>query len=415
MRRIKIVIMLFIMAASTIGCGNEKTKEVSTVSETTDDLLYSSETSVDDDDVMAFENGDVIFETEYQIEDYFRGDFIVSKSDGLLYGVLNLAGEEIIPVQYDEIEFLNEENINKGMDQNIYILTKYENQYELYDAEGNKLLDGEASIVSYEIGDATDQSPLFMICDENETKNYYNRNIELVYTINSGEYGSNVEVKWITPEMYLLSAVNVTSTGLNEFSITNAGTYLCDIYGDTKDEWKDSSIFDFDGVESDSYWIYLQFNDGTYRKLIITKEGDTTLGESISQDDITNIYTANATTGTDGTRLLGYNDEYKIYQTNDTWKYEDLAGNAVYDDRYYSLASLGDAYILSNGDNQACIITKNGNRTVNYGYVEKLDNSYSFNGMILTDENAFADDESVCFVMGNNGLNDVYYFSPSER
>lgn len=89
--------LLFILMAVTISaCGNKTSQtenEYIQKSDTVNADTYeqgeeSAETEKKDSD--AVENGDIIFETEYKIEDYCDGAFIVSKSDGLLYGVLNM-------------------------------------------------------------------------------------------------------------------------------------------------------------------------------------------------------------------------------------------------------------------------------------------------------------------------------------
>ena len=153
--------VLYVILVSTLmlsGCGksNDQKQLNEVKSENTEKAVSNQNTekaSVSEkDNIRKIGNGSAIFSTNYKIEDYCNGDFIVSKSDGLLYGVINIQGKEIIPVQFDNISFMNDEKVVNGDSKNIYIKAKYEDQYSIYNENGEKILDGDASIINYKLG-----------------------------------------------------------------------------------------------------------------------------------------------------------------------------------------------------------------------------------------------------------------------
>ena len=168
--------VLYVILVSTLmlsGCGksNDQKQLNEVKSENTEKAVSNQNTekaSVSEkDNIRKIGNGSAIFSTNYKIEDYCNGDFIVSKSDGLLYGVINIQGKEIIPVQFDNISFMNDEKVVNGDSKNIYIKAKYEDQYSIYNENGEKILDGDASIINYKLGggETGENNPLFEIGD----------------------------------------------------------------------------------------------------------------------------------------------------------------------------------------------------------------------------------------------------------
>ena len=56
----------------------------------------------------------LLFSTEYEVQDYFNGYFIVSKLQGKLWGVIDNSGNEIIPLKYTSIVFDNKKEVADG-------------------------------------------------------------------------------------------------------------------------------------------------------------------------------------------------------------------------------------------------------------------------------------------------------------
>lgn len=81
------------------------------------------------------------FSTEYAIEDAKDGYFIVSKFDGVLYGLLDSYGNVVIPVEYDEIMFPESQKAQA-------VLVKAEGKMGLIDYHGKAILPLEYSKIS---------------------------------------------------------------------------------------------------------------------------------------------------------------------------------------------------------------------------------------------------------------------------
>lgn len=412
--------LLFILMAVTISaCGNKTSQTENEDIQKSDtvnaDTYEQGEESAEAEkkDSDAVENGDIIFETEYKIEDYCDGAFIVSKSDGLLYGVLNMKGEEILPVEYDNIYFINDDEVKSGENANVYILTTYEDKKEVYDVKGNKLFDEAVDTISYEIGTADNDAPFFITSNgETQERKVYKENGDFLFSITLQPGATYAEIHWINPNLYLIAETESKVTGAASVEMTSDGVYLCDANGNTLQQWDGGFFSNVDGNEGENYWIYLGMDDSTYSKVVIDPTGNVNIAESgLSIDE---LQEKNAQLVMDSSHpyeyYIGENKDCKIYQTNDTWKYEDASGNPVYDERYFTLGMENGSYLFSNSDNQVCVITPNGKKTVDYGYIDLQDLNYNFQGIMLSDENLFADYNSVCFVENNNGMSQVCYF-----
>ena len=79
----------------------------------------------------------VYFLTEYKVEEYCGNRFIVSKPDCMIYGVLDIEGNEIIPVIYNEIKLLHGKGRAAELTGTRYFKAKYKNTYIIFDYEGN--------------------------------------------------------------------------------------------------------------------------------------------------------------------------------------------------------------------------------------------------------------------------------------
>ena len=63
--------------------------------------------------------------------------FIVSKPDCMIYGVLDIEGNEIIPVIYNEIKLLHGKGRAAELTGTRYFKAKYKNTYIIFDYDGN--------------------------------------------------------------------------------------------------------------------------------------------------------------------------------------------------------------------------------------------------------------------------------------
>ena len=67
-----------------------------------------------------------LFTTEYDIEDYCENAIIVSKTDGKVYGLLDNKGKEILPLDYDDLDFVNKDEYVTSEHENLYLKAERE-------------------------------------------------------------------------------------------------------------------------------------------------------------------------------------------------------------------------------------------------------------------------------------------------
>lgn len=430
MNKKKVVIAL-LMFSLLSACGNEEmqqeekgeTKQETSAffEEKENEEAQNEKESIITENVVR-ENGSIIFTTEYEIEDYCNGLFIVSKSDGLLYGVLDLNGEEILPVQYDKIYFEYERKVANGELDDVYIETFYEDQRAIYDAKGNKLFDERADMISYNMEVTTDNPPFWVTGNtntvENETKELkiYKQDGTYVSTIQLEEC-CQASISWVNDNICMITKYAYDNNSDSLVGLDRNEICIRYTSGEILKQWEKDSYYVSGGVEGENYYAYIREN-GKYDKIVITADGDFLIeatgltGDEVPSKDNGYDYDAIMTILSKGYQYhLGENKDCIIYQTNDTWKYEDASGNPIYEQRYYSFQIMDGGYALSNEDKQVCIITKNGRKTVDYGYLELNDSNYLFQGDTrLTRDDVFADYNSVCIVRHSAEGNQVYYW-----
>ena len=411
--------LCFIMVAILMlsGCGKDNEVKMNDVhSENVEKTVVNHNTDNENvseiDDVSKIGNGTAIFSTDYKIEGYCNGDFIVSKSDGLLYGVLDMQGKEIIPVQFDNISFMNEEEVVNGDSKNVYIKAKYEDQYSIYNEYGEKIVDGDAKIINYKLESAEERDPFFVIDDSETKKEFYSKSGQFLHDViipihSNANISSEV---WITPELYLLSESVSEKTGSYDMKVSYLDTVLMNINGEILQKWDGAERLNIDGCEDNNYWFFLLDNEGSYSKIMISETGGLLSQEDgLQQSDVAKVAVSPVMNSRDKI-YLGKDNENVLYTTNNTWKYEDSSGKPVYDDRYFSMRSLKNCYLLSNSDNQVCVITKNGKKTVDYGTIALQGNNYTYDGALIRDGNIYVDYDSFCYIDENNGESKVYYY-----
>ena len=77
--------------------------EISKIVKNHSESTYEENTKENTEKVVEKNTEDNLYlTTDYKVEDYCNGYFIVSKMDGRLFGVINSKGKEVIPLKYDE-------------------------------------------------------------------------------------------------------------------------------------------------------------------------------------------------------------------------------------------------------------------------------------------------------------------------
>lgn len=84
------------------------------------------------------------FTTEYTVVDYHDGCFIVTTSSGRTYGALDIHGEEILPLEYDYLEF-----VGKRSKFNKYIYAKLNEKEGVFSLKGKVIIPLEYDHVEY--------------------------------------------------------------------------------------------------------------------------------------------------------------------------------------------------------------------------------------------------------------------------
>lgn len=407
---------------SICGCGKITEENGTSYSDTTEDKKRDAETEearIEETEEMVsadlIENG-LIFSTEYEVEDYCQGCFIISKNDGLLYGVIDMKGEEILPIKYDDIEFLNKDRVKDGIDTILYLQTKYENEYTVINSMGQEILDKKVQIIDYKIGECNSESAFFREDEEEDilhTKfiRFYKEDGTLLSELNcNSSYVSGTSM--ISPDYYLLSIANYEQDGY-KFSVLFQGTYLYDKNNEIVQEWEGRNVSTFYQIEGERLAFYLQGNDGSTEKWLIDSAGNTEYQETFDSDSFEAVVASDMLKNTNSNRdnyNLGETGNIKLYLSNDTWKLEDMNGKALYDDRYYSCTKKEECFLLSNEDNQVCMIDRNGKLIIDYGWLELKDDTYYFEGRKIDSDYFFEGDDGVCFIVKNDNENQVYFF-----
>lgn len=367
--------------------------------------------------------------TDYHIENYENGYLIISKSDSLLFGVIDQNNNTIIPVEYDEISFVSSnENANKQ-----YFCAKYENQYTLFDEQGTKLIENsnhKIDSVNYETR-TSENMPLLFYTNPGPEEDcseiiFYNDNGSIKSKIKTKQNSTSsnrtilLSLETVNDNFYLIAIGDCSNEG-NVVRVTS-NTYMYDYDGNLLKKWKLSSITHCNtrGDSQNDYYVYIQKANENLDvdKIYIDSNGNCKSIEHYNKDTFTYEYMENKQIASSPLDVyyLGPNNENIIYKSNDTWKYESKGGTPLYDTRYYSCNKFDNAYLLSNENNDVCVITPNGKKVIDYGEISySNEKTYSYNGTILEDsKNFFSDNSSVCIVTKEDGIEEAHFFNEKD-
>lgn len=402
-RKIALVLAFFMAVGTVAGCGKKENNDTPLNSEVEEEVDEKEEKMDDAEEEITKKSGDVIFSTEYTIEKYCHGRFIVSKSDGLLYGVLDMDGKEVIPVKYDEIQLMNKDALLDGVDSEAFFRAQYEETYRIFDENGNEILGEDARYIDYPLGGVSNDLPRFYRTKSTELDIYDGEGKNIAALTFEGEADSQDS---LTVSDVAMVSENICAISYEIYSIDgtttkykNAKVLLCDINKDSLlrksilKEWNDTmcKINTYNGTVVLEMTSLTGEGESSYA---VTKDGGTKRVEVVS-DKASNSWN------------LGEN---KLYQTNDTWKLIDKEGKPIYDERYYERYTEDGTYFLENEDRQFCLIDRWGNMIADYGVFVCENNSVYYDGSEMTDENYFAGDDGVCIVKNSNEGNQVRFF-----
>ena len=407
------------------GCGQNETDVVDTNknSEITENVqTETTSNNITDEKTENITTNGLAFTTEYTIEDYCHGCYIVSKNDGLLYGVLDNNGNEILPVKYDDIWFLNDYVLEDGRDTTLYIQTVYEDEYTVVNQDGKQLLNKEVEYADYKIGTVNDNSYCFIEYDEdNYIINFYKKDgsfissVDYCYFVEETEniYSTNLIRKvWISKNNYILSVIaNLGENGID----TLQHTILFDSNHQVVTEWPHGFGYAGDEFLDINLTFYIteivRIGEYNFHSFTIDENGNLIENGLFQENENSKFTLSNQgvltekIVSTPKTEYLLENG-ILLYKSNNTWKLENSNGETLYDERYYECFYKSGYYFLMNEDNQMCLINKRGNILVNYEYLTYDGDTGYFMGIPIDSDNYFAGDDGVCFVVGN----EVYFF-----
>ena len=368
-----------------------------------------------------------VFSTEYTIEDYCHGCYIVSKSNGLLKGVLDKNGREILPVKYDDIWFLNADALKDGKQENLYIQTRYENDYTVIDENGKKILDKQVTCADYWFETTSENSYYFVEGDtENYKINFYRKDGSL---FSSGDYLCFTDEKnfylvsmsnevWISENNYILTIVLFYNSNFDN----DVYTVLFDKNHQMIKKWDNVSLvgqeilnnnFTFYIKDADEYLSYSIDNVGNFIENGVFQENENSLYTIADVSSYKNVLMRKDLLIIDLTEshTLGKNNDIRLYKSNNTWKLVDSKGVPLYDDRYYEYIESKDCYFLMNADNQMCLIDRNGNLLIDYEYLMYDGEKIYFMGKVLGYDNFLVGDDGVSIVFAS----EVYFFGENNE
>lgn len=360
----------------------------------------------------------LIFSTEYKIEDYCNGHFIVSKNDGLLYGVLDMKGEEWIPCEYDNISFLNKYEVIDGKEDTLLFELRYENLHTVMDDTGKILIENVAgrdiSYIKCEFGTIEEDVPWFVgetpMLKENQGISLYTKSGEVILDL---QYADALAVDFgaMISNKYFMVGVNKSDDYV---------TYLYNINGEIINQWNGVSNVSVCGVEEYAdkvnFFIYSADN---YQHWTIDLNGNVEFICAYTKNEYENMMGQNIYSNVvDNRNRTDYsNDYFKLYKSNDTWKLEDVDGTTLYENRYYTCeayknydGTIFNMFCLSNENGEAIAINRFGQKIIDYGWLTvKNEGWYTemyFCGSRFDSTECYVEDEGICYIQGN----DVYYF-----
>lgn len=351
-------------------------------------------------------SGDIAFSTKYRIEDYQEGCFIVSKSNGLLYGVLDDEGNEIMPLKYDNIEFLDTNTKQ-------FLVIEYEGAKKIIDSKGEIIIDKDISSIQYKLPvEYGENTPCFIYRDSGKMI-LYKENGDIILELDYGIHDETV-INFISDKYFVVSQTDINWESQNKVETNGKGVTLYDMEGKKINSWDNCNMFNRLFIDEDKVFFYV-VSENAYHKKIVDKNGNVEEDENVyGMKELENAIKADLYpnyTGEIDTDKNTYTLENNIlYKSNKIWKLVDKDGKAIYDERYYDCEEINKCYLLKNEDNEICLINSKGIKLIDYGYLTKKTDEIYFKTTRLTEKTLFASAEKAYILVENNGKTDVYCF-----
>lgn len=421
------ILMCTVLASTLLGaCSTNRSTqdeqkasntEISNIVKNDTESIYEKNTEKNTEEVVKKTAEDYLYlTTDYKVEDYCNGYFIVSKMDRRLFGVINSKGKEVIPLKYDEVSFYNrQEVLQQGVDTLLFHVAYQDEEY-LLDTNGEEY----NSVIEIKplLGDADDNikyysRPLDMYYVDKEYTNgdieyamgngkiiFYDKGKNEIGSFSAGEEDSIKEYYQLTKDYYLIytnddyiyinNKDNSTiweehKTDLKVEKINNQILISYGIIGN----WNTTYIFGTDGTMTETNGFYTDYT-GIHKG---NEEGK--------------IYT------------LGKNDNIILKRYDDTWLLEG-DNEKLCNDRYFAMDPIcaydlnyeyGYFFLLNSNskviliDKDANIIDTNDLFTLNDG------ESPYFNGVNIFDDTVISGTDALYIARQNGDKYDIYRFA----
>lgn len=435
MKRFLICVLAVLSVSISSGCGGN-TDDTSN----TENTVKNVETKTNNENNEENKIDKLSFVTEYKIEDAKDGYFIVSKLDGKLYGLIDSKGKEVIPLEYDNINFPESKKANA-------VIVKTEGKMGLYDYKGKEILPLEyeeilnhgANSNLYLVQKKSVQSLVdltgkerkrlsgnydavinntFLVIGLNSYVNNeyrcssaYNFDEQLLYdTIHeTAEYNEIICLNNVDGFMKLLDYESKTPhsclmNGLGEIIFTSS--QIDQSYWDIH-SLQNNNLFSVLGSQQYMYNVSTgKFSETAY-KGIVSADDNTIIASRI--DNNADVYDSNGnlkmTIELDAESLIiGNNSSMIIAEYGDTYRIYNDKGNQVSDERFLDAEFDKGFLILQNLDGKYGLMDNEGNMRIPFG--EMGENSY--NGKKWDETYVFGD--TFCIVTENDDGSTVWMF-----
>lgn len=401
----------------SVGCSSNEKEDSNVKKDIVEDASQEQDNVLEEDTEEELKNG-YQFSTEYSIEDYCHGYFIVSKMEGMLYGVIDIQGNEVIPLEYDAIEFYNKDEVEDKREEEVIFLVEYEGENNLIN-DLNEIvnINGIVSrnVIAPYLGEADEEICYYYI--QPLGKSIYDSFGKLI-----GEQSKIVflnqdeqEVGKYESEYYIEDYFQLTSEYYIICEHKDVGSYylyLCDKYNNVL--WKEYSMEKAEiKAYDDMVVLSIHLGGGYYDFYSMSIDGTWEQTSNYYHDDI-GIHKG---LDNDMWFTLGKNDDIYIYKSNNTYKLTYSDGTALYEERYFAVDNIEHKYFfLKNANEEVYAIDVEGNMIAELGVFELYENKAApyFEGQSLYWDKVYAGDDALYIVRASNNGYDVYRFSAIE-
>lgn len=378
-RKIVVIFILLIILISNIACNND---------------INSNQTSIKETENSKSKN-ELIFSTEYQIEDYCDGYFIVSKLQQNLWGVIDENGEEIIPLKYKIIEFANKEEVMDGRNDKLYFNVTENNITKHLNLNG-------------ELGGSCEFKPLLGTnTDERKIYSKSSTSVHLFKSNNKNDYICSYDID----EGYLIDYYQITSDYaflVAEKENSSKEVYLKDKAGNTI--WK-KSCQNFKARKVDNLVIARFYSLREEEFYAMDIDGNWYSVTDYHYDEL-GIHKGAKSSGKLVDYTLGENDDIYIERNaNSIYKIKDENGNNLGYDIYLQCQKHDNIFLLQNENSSVTMLNSKGqikNDLENFTWTDSSDSEPEFMGKCIYYDTVFGSNDALYIVRENQNKNDVY-------